>query len=304
MKGKNFKAGFVALLGRPNVGKSTLLNALVKDKISIISPIPQTTRYQIKGVLNLKNAQAVFVDTPGVHSFKDKLTAHLNTIAKKSLEGCDLVVYVVDLSRRPGKEEEQLIKFLTQTKIKIVMVLNKVDLGIKFFNDYIDLWQREIKIKKKTDPLVYYIPLSAKTGKNIDVLESALLENLPVSRPYYDQDSITDFPLKFRIADIVREKLFQRLKKEIPHDLAVEVAQIEDKEKIVYIQVNIYVKRNSQKRIVVGKKGELLKDVGRLARAEIEKIYNKKVFLDIWVKVLEDWQERPRILKELGYWWA
>jgi GTP-binding protein Era len=304
MKEKDFKAGFVALLGRPNVGKSTLLNALVGDKVSIISAIPQTTRHQIKGILNLAQAQIVFVDTPGIHSFKDKLTSHLNTIAKRSLEGCDLVVYVVDVSRRPGQEERQLIRVLTGAGIKTIMVLNKVDLGIKSFNDYIDLWKESIEKKKIKDPLVYYIPLSAKTGKNIDVLKSALVENLEVSHPYYDENSLTDFPLKFRLADIIREKLFLRLKKEVPHDLAVEIEEIEDKKKSVYIKVNIYVKRNSQKRIIVGKGGELLKEVGKLSREEIGKIYNKKVFLDTWVKVLEDWQERPRVLKELGYWWA
>ena len=304
MKKEKFKAGFVGILGRPNVGKSTLLNALVGDKVSIISAIPQTTRHQIRGILNLKNAQVVFVDTPGIHSFKDKLASHLNKIAKRSLDGCDLIIYVVDVSRAPGKEEEQLINILSQTTIKTIMVLNKVDLGLRFFNDYIGLWKHSVEKKKKTNSLVYYIPVSAKTGKNVEVVKDVLLENLPQSHPYYEEDTITDFPLKFRIADIVREKLFLHLKKEIPHDLAVEVSQIEEKKKVIYIAVNIYVKRNSQKRIVIGKKGEVLKEVGKLARTEIEKIYSKKVFLDIWIKVLRDWQERPRILKELGYWWT
>jgi GTP-binding protein Era len=303
MKKEDFKAGFVGLVGRPNVGKSTLLNALVGNKVSIVSLIPQTTRYQIRGILNLKQAQIVFVDTPGIHSFKDKLSAHLNTIAKRSLEGCDLIIYVVDVSRRPGKEEDQLIRILTKSGIKTIMVLNKVDLGMRFFNDYIDLWKGATDKAKAKDPLIYYIPLSAKTGKNIDILKNSLIENLSPSHPYYDKDSLTDFPLKFRIADIVREKLFQHLKREIPHDLAVEIEEIEDKKRSVYIKANIYVKRNSQKKIVVGKGGEVLKEVGSLSRGEIEKIYNKKVFLDIFVKVLEDWQERPRILKELGYWW-
>ncbi len=291
------------MVGRPNVGKSTLLNALVGSKVSIVSLIPQTTRHQIRGILNLKQAQVVFVDTPGIHSFKDKLATHLNTIAKRSLDGCDLVMYVVDTSRRPGKEEEQLINILTKVKIKTIMVLNKVDLGMKFFNDYIDLWNRKIAKTKIKDPLIYYIPLSAKTGKNIETLKNSLIENLSPSHPYYEKDSLTDFPLKFRLADIIREKLFGHLQKELPHDLAVEIEEITDKKKVIYIKVNIYVKRNSQKRIVIGKDAQVLKEVGRLARSEIEKIYNKKVFLDIFVRVLEDWQERPRILKELGYWW-
>ncbi len=292
------------MLGRPNVGKSTLLNALIENKVSIISPIPQTTRHQIKGILNLENAQIVFVDTPGIHSFQDKLASHLNVVAKRAIEGCDLIIYVVDLSRRPGEEEEQLMRIISNQRIKTIMVLNKIDLGKKFFNDYIDLWKREITESKVKDPILYYIPLSAKTGKDIDKLKDSIIDNLPQSHPYYDTDTLTDFPIKFRIADIIREKLFLGLKEEVPHSVAVEVEEIREKKKIVSVKVNIYVKRTSQKRIVVGKGGIVLKTVGSLSRLEIEKIYNRKVFLDIWVKVLEDWQDKPRILKELGYWWA
>ncbi len=295
-----FKSGFVALLGRPNAGKSTLLNALVGNKVSIISPIPQTTRHQIKGILNLKQAQLVFVDTPGMHSFKDKLAEHLNTIAKKSLKGCDLIIYVVDVSRRIGKEEERLLSLLAGQNIKTIMVLNKIDLGLNFFNDYVAFWRKKAKEK---DPLLCYMPLSAKTGKNVDRLREVLTDNLPPGEPYYDKGTLTDFPLKFRVADIIREKLFLELKKELPHSLAVEVEEIADKGKKIYIKANIYVKSNSQKRIVVGKGGGLLKRTGSTSRPEIERIYRKKVFLDIWVKVLKDWQSRPRILKELGYWW-
>jgi len=304
MKKGKFKSGFVAVLGRPNVGKSTLINTLIGSKVSIISPIPQTTRHQIKGILNLKDAQVVFVDTPGVHSFSDKLASHLNTIAKESIEGTDLIIYVVDVSRRPAQEEEKLLELITPKGIKTIMVLNKIDLGDKYFNDYIDLWQRKIKDKNLKDSLIYYIPASSLSGKNIDKLKKSLIENLPLGPAYYDRDSLTDFPIKFRIADIIREKLFLKLEKELPHSLAVEVEKITDKKKTVYIKVNIYVKRNSQKRIVIGKKGIILKEIGSFTRPEIEKIYNKKVFLDIWVKVLAEWQRRPRILKELGYWWA
>ncbi|MFH1519789.1 MAG: GTPase Era [Candidatus Omnitrophota bacterium] len=296
-----FRSGFVTILGRPNVGKSTLLNALVANKISIISPIPQTTRHQIKGILNLENAQVVFVDTPGIHSFEDKLASHLNTVAKRALEGCDLVIYVVDISRRPGKEEQELMRIISGQKVKTIMVLNKIDLGLKYLNAYIDLWAE--KVEGKRNPLIYYLPLSAKTGKDVDKLRDSILENLSEAHPYYDTDSLTDFPPKFRVADIIREKLFLQLKKELPHSIAVEIEEINNKKKIVSIKANIYVKRNSQKRIVIGKGGEVLKEVGSRSRPEIEKIYNKKVFLDIWVKVLKDWQDRPRILKELGYWW-
>ena len=302
MNKKKFKSGFVAIVGRPNVGKSTLLNSLIEEKISIVSSIPQTTRHQIRGISNAKDYQIVFVDTPGVHSFKDKLTSHLNKMAKSSLEGCDLVLYVVDISRKPGLEERDLLNFLVNQDIKVLMVLNKTDLRKKFFNDYIDLWKEKTE-KIKKDPLIYYIPCSAKLQKNIEEIKEALVENLPQGMPFYDKECLTDFPKKFRVADIIREKLFLNLQEELPHSVAVEVESEEDKKSIVSIKVNIYVIRNSQKKIVVGKNGEVLKRVGKLSRLEIEKIYNKKVFLDIWVKVLADWQDKPRILKELGYWW-
>jgi len=310
MNESNFKSGFVAVLGRPNVGKSTLINALLDSKISIVSTIPQTTRHQIRAILNLKDAQIVFVDTPGIHSFRDKLATHLNTIAKKSLEGCDLILYVVDVSRKVGQEEAQIMDILASQKINIIMAMNKMDLGIGYLNEYVDFWKAKLKEKKRRkDPLVYFLPLSAKTKKNIEELKNALLENLPSAHPFYDTQTLTDFPIKFRVADIVREKLYAKLTRELPHSIAVEVEEIEERRTksdrvLIYIKVSIYVNRESQKRIVVGKKGEILKEVGAAARGDIEDIYGEKVFMDIWVKVVEDWQERPRILKELGYWWA
>ncbi|UCC95360.1 MAG: GTPase Era [Candidatus Omnitrophota bacterium] len=312
MKQGDCKSGFVAMLGRPNVGKSTLLNSLVGNKISIVSAVPQTTRYQIRGILNVQNpqekgkpAQIVFVDTPGIHSFKDTLVSHLNTIAKRSLEGCDLILYVVDISRRVGKEELVITELLTSQKTKVIMVLNKIDLGKAGLNEYVNLWRETIKRKKRySDPLVHYLPLSAKTGKNIDVLKEAIVENLPLGPLFYELDMRTDFPLKFRIADIIREKLFLHLKKELPHSLAVEVEEIDEERIPPYIKANIYVNRPSQKKIVIGQNGAMIKNIGQQARQDIEKIYNRKVYVDIWVKVMEDWQRKTRILKELGYWWA
>jgi GTP-binding protein Era len=301
---KKFKAGFVAVLGRPNTGKSTLMNALVGEKVSIISPIPQTTRHQIRGILNLEGAQIVFVDTPGMHSFKDHLAEHLNVISKRSIEGSDIIVYVVDVSRRIGKEESRLMDIISTQNIPVIMVLNKIDLKSVYLNSYIEAWQKKADEKVGKKPSAQFIPVSAKTGKNIDELRAALLENLPQSDPFYDTDTLTDFPIQFRIADIVREKLFLALDRELPHSVAVEVSAIKDRKKVVHIEVTIYVQRNSQKKIVIGKQGRGLKAIGTLARSEIEKIYDKKVYLEIWVKVLSDWQQRPRILKELGYWWV
>jgi GTP-binding protein Era len=367
MDNKSFKSGFVAIIGRPNAGKSTMLNILLGSKISIVSPIPQTTRHQIKGILNLKNAQVVFVDTPGMHSFKDNLAMQLNTVARQSIEGCDLLIYVVDTSRAFGKEESEIMYFLTKQKIKMMIVLNKIDLGRKHMNEYMECWTRILKERNiEKDPILYYLPISAKTGQNINELRDAIVESLPEQVPFYDKETSTDFPLKFRVADIVREKLFLLLKNELPHSLAVEVETIKDmegkiKEKdiqrteigflkeiaeedskeseqddiepedeeiedeelesdpsdllsalsvprgqlkktgFIYIKVNIYVNRASQKKIVVGEKGKILKEIGSTARQEIEAIFGKKVYLQLWVQVLADWQNKPRILKELGY---
>ncbi|MFH1771634.1 MAG: GTPase Era [Candidatus Omnitrophota bacterium] len=301
---ENFKSGFVCMLGRPNVGKSSILNYLVGNKISIVSAIPQTTRYQIKGILNLNGAQIVFVDTPGIHSFKDDLARHLNTIAKKSIEGCDLLIYVVDVSRKIGKEEGKAMDLLASQRIKIIMALNKIDLGAPYINDYINHWSNIIKNRNIKDTLVYYFPISAKTGQNMGSLQNAIVDNLPNQHPFYDKETLTDFPLKFRAAEIIREKLFLKLKKEVPHSLAVEIENIEDKDKVTVVEAVIYVNRVSQKKIVIGEKGNFIKQVGIESRKEIETIVNKKVYIDIRVKVLSDWQKSPRVLKELGYWWA
>jgi len=347
-----FKSGFIAIMGRPNAGKSTILNALIGNKISIVSPIPQTTRHQIKGILNLPKAQIVFVDTPGIHSFRDSLAAQLNTIARQSVEGCDMILYVVDVARAPGKEEYEIMKFLQTQPIKIIMALNKMDLGQRFLNEYIAAWKARLeKSKISEDPIISYLPLSARNGKNIDALKKVILDHLPVQVPFYDTNAQTDFPLKFRIADIVREKLFLSLQEELPHSLAVEVVMIEKraaqgtstqqhdsveeehaqegdselfdvetgeieddfalssleqfkaspKGGFIYIKVKIYVNQISQKKIVIGEKGSLLKSIGTQARREMETLFSRRVYLDIWVGVLSNWQDKPRILKELGY---
>jgi GTP-binding protein Era len=197
------------------------------------------------------------------------------------------------------------MNLLIKQEIKIIMVLNKMDLGGEFIDNYVNSWKRKIEEKRtKKDPLIYYLPISAKTLKNIDTLKNIILENLPIQPPFYEASTFTDFPLKFRIADVVREKLFLSLKQELPHSLAVEVEEMEEKENITFIKVNIYVNRISQKKIVIGTKGSFLKEIGTESRGDLEKILNKKVYLNLWVKVLEDWQDKPRILQELGYWVA
>lgn len=297
------KCGFVAILGRPNVGKSTLLNALLKEKISIVSSVPQTTRFRIRGILNLENAQIVFIDTPGLHLFKDDLALYLNNIAKKSVEDTDLILYLVDVTRSIGNEEMVIMNFLLNyTHLPMIMGLNKIDLGTDFLNHYIERWEALLKEKKKENPVKFYIPLSAKKGKNLDKLTEAIVNLLPERDfLFYPEKETTDFPLSFRISEIIREKLLLFLKEELPHSCAVVVEEMEEKENIVYIYASILVNRTSQKKIIIGKGGSFIKKIGTEARKDLEVLLKRKVYLELYVKVVKDWQKRPRILKEIGY---
>ncbi len=297
------KCGFVAILGRPNVGKSTLLNALLKEKISIVSSVPQTTRFRIRGILNLENAQIIFIDTPGLHLFKDDLALYLNNIAKKSVEDTDLILYLVDVTRSIGNEEMVIMNFLLNyNHLPMIMGLNKIDLGTDFLHHYIERWEALLKEKKKENPVKFYIPLSAKKGKNLDKLTEAIINLLPERDfLFYPEKETTDFPLSFRISEIIREKLLLFLKEELPHSCAVIVEEMEEKENIVYIYASILVNRTSQKKIIIGKGGSFIKKIGTEARKDLELLLKRKVYLELYVKVIKDWQKRPRILKEIGY---
>lgn len=295
-----FKCGFVTIVGRPNVGKSTLLNSLLEQKISIISKVPQTTRFIIRGILNLGQAQIIFVDTPGIHLFKHTLSSELNSLSFSSLEDIELILYVIDSAREPKREEEKIMDTLVKKRIPLIMALNKIDRSKKYISDYIDMWQEKSK-HKRTSPLKYYLPISARRGTNLDKLKKLILEFLPLSRPFYDKDTVTDFPLSYRVADLIREKVYTLLREELPHNVAVEVEEIIQEEKLVKIQANILVSKKSQKPIVIGANANTIKEIGILARADLETLFGKKVFLELWVKLEPNWQDKPRILRELGY---
>jgi len=290
-------------MGRPNVGKSTLINTLLKEKISIVSSVPQTTRFRIRGVLTTDSFQIVFVDTPGLHLFKDNLASYLNNIAKKGIEDTDVILYLVDVTRSIGKEELEIMKFLLNCSYSpIIMGLNKIDLGCDFLNQYIKIWEELVEENKKVNPIKFYIPISAKTGKNLDRLINTLVDFLPQQEfLFYPQKETTDFPLNFRISEVIREKLLYSLKEEIPHQCAVVVDEVREKEKITYIHAYIYVNRVSQKKIIIGKDASFIKKIGVEARADLESLLRKKVYLELDVKVIKDWQKKIRILKELGY---
>ncbi|HDM37643.1 MAG TPA: GTPase Era [Candidatus Omnitrophica bacterium] len=294
------KAGFVVLVGRPNVGKSTLLNNLLGKKISIISKVPQTTRFAIRGILNDERGQIIFVDTPGVYLSKKKLSKFLSNRTFTIKDEADLVLYIVDLTRMPHKEEKEVINQLHNINKPVIMALNKRDLGQFYADSYIELWKK--LTDKKTDPLKYFISISALEKRGLEELVDIIFEFLPESPPLYPQDIISDLPEKLLIADIVREKIFNLTYEEVPHSIAVRVDEIKErKNNLIYIQATILVERQSQRAIIIGKQGKFLKEIGKQAREELEQNYQKRVYLELWVKVEKGWQNNTLILKELGY---
>ncbi len=294
-------SGFVVLIGRANVGKSTLLNNLLGKKVSIISKVPQTTRYSIRGILNDERGQIVFVDTPGIYITKKKISKFLSKRTFAVKEEADLILYMVDLSRAPGEEEREIMRrLLHRIDRPVIMALNKRDLGQFHADEYIELWKEYLQ--EGDNPLKYFIPISALEKRGLDELLDAIFEFLPESPPLYPEDIISDLPEKFLIADIIREKIFNLTHEEVPHSVAVKVEDIEErKNNLVYIQATILVERKSQKAIIIGKRGEFLKGVGTEAREELELNFQKKVFLDLWVKVKKDWQNDIIVLRDLGY---
>jgi len=298
----SFKSGFVSIIGRPNVGKSSLLNALLDTKISIVSPVPQTTRYKIRGIMHLPDAQAVFVDTPGMHALKEELACQLNDVARSSIPDTELLLYVTDVTRRVGKEEDDIMRLVLGSGIPAVMVFNKIDRGSRFLADYTAAWKLQLKSSRAShDPIRYYIPVSATTGKNLGKLRQVVVELLPEHPPFYEAQMLTDFPLKFRVADSIREKLFLSLKEELPHSIAVVIEGIDDLRRLSRVKATVYVNTESQKGIVIGKGGMLLKEIGTAARKDLERMLGKKVYLELRVSVLKGWQEKPRVLADLGY---
>lgn len=296
------RSGMASIVGRPNVGKSTLLNALVGEKVAIVSNVPQTTRNQVRGIYTDERGQIVFVDTPGLHMPKDKLSQFMQRSAYTTTDETDCVIHLVDVSEPTGEEEEMIVKRLAQLKIPVILGLNKVDLTDKFVPEYIELWEGV-----KGCPVTEFkdfsmVPLSGKTGTNVGKLLDILYDSLPEGEPLYPPDAVTDIPQKMAIADIVREKLFGLLRQEIPHAVGVVIEEIERRKKdTVYIRAVILVETDSQKSIVIGKKGETLKEVGKLARQELEELLEAKVFVELFVKSKKNWRDDISLLQEMGY---
>lgn len=290
------KSGLVAIIGRPNVGKSTLMNYLVGSKVSIVTPKPQTTRFRILGVKNLDDAQIVFVDTPGVHQAKSALNKYMVEVAKKSIEGVDLIYLMVEAGDYSGEEYRLIFDSLNKTNIPVFLVINKID---KHQKEEIEKTKEEFKSLFEFKEVV---EISALNGQNVDVLLEKTLQYLPEGPAYFPKDMLTDIPLALAISEIIREKLYLNLRKELPYSSAVNVEEIKERENgMMYIRAVISVARDSQKGIVIGEKGKMIKKIGQEARLEIQEMLKKPVFLELFVRVEEDWPKFESKLKKLGY---
>lgn len=305
MKGdkQRSRCGFVAVVGRPNTGKSTLVNTILGKKIAIVSAVPQTTRNKIRGIYNEKRGQIIFIDTPGLHLAADRLGKCMNASSAGVIEEADVIVHLADTRRSVGKEEEFVVDRLKKLKKPVILGLNKIDLGAKFLGQYIELWEKALnKPIQELTSRIACVPLSGLTGKNLDALLEEIFRNLPEGEPLYPADMSSDTPQNLAIADIIREKFLNLAREEVPFSIAVLVEEITPRtNKLIYIRARIIVERDSQKEIVIGKKGHILKQVGILARQELEGLLNTKVFLETRVSAEKKWRENDRILEALGY---
>ncbi len=290
------KTGYIALIGRPNVGKSTLLNHLLGYKLSITSRKPQTTRHRILGIKTTDEMQAVFVDTPGIHQGENRaMNRYMNRTASMSILDVDVIVWVTDIQEW-NENDEVILEKLKDSKAPVVLALNKIDK----LADKETLLPR-VEALSNRFPFKEIIPLSALKSDNLERLESLVYELLPEGIPFYPEDQVTDRTERFLASEIVREKLFRKLGQELPHAITVEIESYEDSEKLVRIHAIIWVERDGQKTIVVGEKGKVLKTIGQRARIDIEQLVGKKVYLGLWVKVKKGWSDNERALQSLGY---
>ena len=290
------KSGFAAVIGRPNVGKSTLINALIGQKIAIMSDKPQTTRSRILCILTEEDAQIIFLDTPGVHKPKHKLGDYMAKATEGALHGVDVVVFVVDVTEKMGAGEQYILKQLANVRVPVLLAVNKVDCipreeSLPVIANY-----------AKAYDFAGIVPISAREGENLDGLLVEIKKHLPEGPQYYPADMVTDQPERLIIAELVREKVLELTRDEIPHAVAVDIEEMTTREKgDVYIRAVIYVERESQKGIVIGAKGALLRTIGERARADAETLLGAKVYLDLWVKTRRDWRNRTNALREFGF---
>jgi len=289
------KSGFVAIIGLPNVGKSTLLNNLLGTKVSIISPKPQTTRFNVRGVLTKNNYQIVFVDTPGIHDAKSLFNQLMVKEALNALEEVDIVIWVMDVTHRIP-EEEKILDIIIKVNKPTILVLNKIDLIKKSeLLPIIDYFSKLYEFRA-------IIPVSALKNDGLDRVLNEIINLLPEGPFYYEPNKVTDLPLNLLIAEIIREKIFLLTYQEIPYSTAVKVEEIKEEPErgLLYIRATIFIERDSQKGIIIGKGGRMLKKIGTLAREELEYLLGKKIYLELWVKTLKDWREKESHIRKLA----
>ena len=292
---ENYKSGFATLIGRPNVGKSTLMNRLIGQKIAITSNKPQTTRNRIQTVLTTKEGQIVFVDTPGIHKAKNKLGEYMVNIAERSLNEVDVVLWLVEPATFIGAGERHIIDQLKKVRTPVILVINKIDMAKKEeLLPVIDLYRKEYDFAE-------IVPVSARSGDNTDELVKVILKYLPYGPQFYDEDTVTDQPERQIVAELIREKALHSLNEEIPHGIAVAIDRMKMEKKVMHIDATIICERDSHKGIIIGKQGSMLKKIGSTARYEIERLLDCRVNLKLWVKVQKNWRDSDYLMKNFGY---
>ena len=292
---ETYKSGFVALIGRPNVGKSTLMNCLIGQKIAITSKKPQTTRNKIQTVYTSDEGQIVFVDTPGIHKAKNKLGDYMVNVAQSSLKDVDVVLWLVEPTDYIGAGEQHIIEQLKRVRSPIILVVNKIDtVRREQLLGYIDAYRKQLDFAE-------VVPVSALKNDNTQVLIEQIMKYLPYGPAFYDEDTVTDQPTRQIVAELIREKVLRSIDEEIPHGVAVTIEGMKYGKKLVEIDATIICERDSHKGIIIGKGGQMLKKIGTLARPEIEDLLEQHVNLKLWVKVKKDWRDSDFLIKNFGY---
>ena len=290
------KSGFVSIIGRQNVGKSTFMNRVIGHKIAIMSDKAQTTRNKIQGVMTREDAQIIFLDTPGIHKPKHKLGDYMMRVAKNTLSEIDAIMFMVNVNEDIGRGDEYIMEMLKNVKTPVFLVLNKIDLV------HPDALMPKIEKYKTYMDFTEIVPISALEGLNVDHFIDVLKDYLPEGPKYYPDDQISDHPEQFVVGEIIREKILHLTSEEIPHAIGVNVDRmIKESEERVRIEATIFVERDSQKGIVIGKGGKKLKEVGKRARRDIEMLLGSKVYLELWVKVQKDWRNKVNFIRQMGY---
>jgi GTP-binding protein Era len=291
-----FSSGYISVVGRPNVGKSTLINSFLGKKVLIVSPKPQTTRDRIQAILTTEKGQLIFLDTPGMHKARNKLGDYMVSSARSSLKDVDLILFVVEASAPTGPGDKFIAGYLREVKTPVFLVVNKTDRALD------DFTEKQLPSYRQLGSFQGIFTVSALTGENIDQLLQAIMAQMPPGPLYFPPEMVTDRPEEFLAGEIIREKIMICTREEIPHSVAVIINRMEPRDDgLLVIEAVIFVEKKSQKQIVIGKDGSMLKKIGTMARAELEKFLGNHLFLDIWVKVKKDWRQKDSVLRQLGY---